>query len=110
MLLISCRQSSRPLSVPFLIHRKFHSREGSALVPLNPGGWIQTTFAATGIPCIKYILWNQNLLIAALAESIKGFEVDLQKTNNDFPGYGALDQEAQNLGQSSGARFLLDFQ
>ena len=37
LLIISCRQSSRPLSVPFLIHRKFHSLAGSALVPLSPG-------------------------------------------------------------------------
>ena len=38
MLIISCRQSLRPLSVPFLIHRKFHSREASALVRLiSPG-------------------------------------------------------------------------
>ena len=40
MLIISCRQSSRPLSVPFLIHRKFRSQAGSALVPPSPGGCI----------------------------------------------------------------------
>ena len=32
------------------------------------------------------------------------------KKEIDFPGYGALDQVAHNLGKSSGDRFLLDFQ
>ena len=109
MLLISCRQSSRPLSVPFLIHRKFHSREGSALVPLNPGGWIQTTFAATGIPCIKSFCEIKTSSLLLLLKVCKGLRW-ICKKNIDFPGYGALDQVPHNLGKSRGARFLLDFQ
>ena len=81
MLIISCRQSSKPLFVPFLIHRKFRSQAGSVLVPLSPGDWIQTTFPATGIPCIKSFCEIKTSSLLLLLKVCKGLGWICKKRN-----------------------------
>ena len=72
MLIISCRQSSRPLSVPFSNSQEVSQPSRLSLGPsYQPWDWIQTIFAARGIPCKKTFCEIQSSSLLLLLKVFK---------------------------------------